>query len=148
MFSLHPYHPNDLEEVVQLWWRTWHQTFPDLQHPQPYTAWKVRFCNDIAVRGITWVAKLENQIVGFVVVVKEKGRLDQLFVDTAYQHQGIGSALLSKAKEICSQELTTDTLQRNIQARKFYERHGFRAGKLAVNKNNGQPNIEYHWSPF
>lgn len=121
---------------------------PDLQHPQPYTSWKIRFRDDIAVRGLIWVAELENQIVGFVVVVKEEGRLDQLFVDPAYQHRGIGSALLGKAKEICPQGLNTDTLQRNMQARTFYEHHGFRAGKLAVNKNNGQPNIEYHWSPF
>lgn len=148
MVKIRPYGLDDIEVVVQLWWQTWHQTFPDLEHPQRYTSWQERFRKHIAVRGLIWVAEVENQIVGFVVVVKEEGRLDQLFVAPAYQHRGIGSALLGKAKEICPQKLTTDTLQRNTQSRKFYEKHGFKAGKLAVNKNNGQPNIEYYWSPL
>lgn len=56
--------------------------------------------------------------------------------------------LLKKAKEACPQGLTLQTLQRNTQARAFYERHGFQPGKLGVNKINGQLNIEYCWLPL
>lgn len=147
MVNIRPYYPDDLEAIIQLWWRTWHLTFPDLQHPQPYTLWKTRFQDDIAVRGLIWVAELENQIVGFAVVVKKQGCLEQIFVDTAYQHQGVGSLLLNKVKEICPQGLTLHTLLCNTPARTFYGRHDFRAGKLGINKTNGLPNVEYHWSP-
>ena len=85
--------------------------------------------------------------MGFVVVIQAEQYLAQLFVDPMYQHRGIGSALFSKAKEICPQGLTIQTLQHNIQACLFYEKHGFKAGKLTTNKINGQPNIEYHWIP-
>ena len=145
--TIRPYVPKDLENTVQLWYRTWHQTFPHLEHPQPHNAWKVRFRDRLARRGEVWLAELENQIVGFVVVMKEEQELNQLFVDSVDQNRGIGSDLLNKAKEICPQGLTLQTLQQNTKACKFYEKHGFKAGKLAINEINGEPNIEYSWVP-
>jgi ribosomal protein S18 acetylase RimI-like enzyme len=147
MATIRPYHQKDLTEVVQLWYLTWHQTFPHIQHPQPYTDWVARFRNDLAVRGEVWVAEVENRIVAFAVVMQEEKLLDQIFVDPRYQYCGIGSSLLNKAKEICPQGLTLQTLQQNTQACRFYEKHGFKAGKLAINKINGQPNVEYNWIP-
>lgn len=148
MVRIRPYEPKDLEKIVQLWYRTWHQTFPNIQHPQPYSAWKSRFCDDLAVTGKVWVAEVEHHIVGFVVVIKEEQYLSQIFVNPEYQNCGVGSALLNKAKEICPQGLMLQTLQQNIRTCLFYEKHGFKAGKLSVNKINGQPNIEYHWKPL
>lgn len=145
--TIRPYQPDDLEDTVQLWYQTWHQTFPHLQHPQPYSTWKARFHNDLVVQGSVWIAELENWIVGFVVVTKNNQYLDQLFVHTDYHNRGIGSALLNKAKEICPQGLTLCTLQQNMQARAFYERHGFKVSKLSINKINGQPNVIYYWVP-
>ncbi|MEH2424181.1 MAG: GNAT family N-acetyltransferase [Nostoc sp.] len=147
MVTIRPYQLNDLEDTVHLWYRTWHQTFPDIQHPQPYFAWKVRFRDDLAARGDVWLAEVENQIVGFLVVIKEEQWLSQLFVDTTYQNQGISSALLDKAKAMCPQGLGLDTLQANMRACAFYEHHGFKVGKLSTNKINGQPNVEYYWMP-
>lgn len=147
MVRIRLYDPKDLEDIVQLWYQTWHEAFPNIQHPQPYCAWKSRFRDDLAVKGEVWVCEVEHHIVGFVVVIKEEQYLAQIFVDSQSQNRGIGSILLNKAKEICPQGLTLQTLQQNIQACVFYERHGFKAGKLSVNKINGQPNIEYHWKP-
>lgn len=135
----------DLEAIVQLWFKTWHQTFPNIQHPQPYSAWKERFCHDLMIRGEIWVAELENCLVGFIVVFKEEQELNQIFVDPQYQNQGVGSILMNKAKEICPQKLKLTTLQQNKRACHFYEKHGFKAGKLSVNKYNKQANIEYNW---
>lgn len=90
---------------------------------------------------------MENRIVGFIVVMQEEQCLEQLFVDMAYQNQGIGSALLEKVKVICSQGFKLHTLQQNMQARAFYERHGCKISKLSTNTINGQPNVEYYWLP-
>lgn len=147
MATVRPYQPDDLEDTVQLWDQTWHQTFPHIQHPQPYSEWKTRFRNDLTVRGSVWIAELENRIVGFVMVIKEEQSLDQIFVDPTYQNRGIGSALLNKALAICPYGLTLQTLQQNTQAIAFYERHGFKAGRLSINKINGHPNVEYSWVP-
>ncbi|WP_375497013.1 GNAT family N-acetyltransferase [uncultured Nostoc sp.] len=147
MVTIRPYQLNDLEDIVRLWYRTWHETFSPIKHPQPYSLWKARFCDDLAVHGDIWLAEVENQIVGFVVVLKEEQWLSQLFVDATYQNQGIGSVLLAQAKAICPQGLKLHTLQANMQACKFYERHGFKFSKLSTNKINGQPNVEYYWLP-
>ncbi|MFQ4142782.1 GNAT family N-acetyltransferase [Chlorogloeopsis sp. ULAP02] len=141
------YNPQDLEDTVQLWYRTWHHTFPLLQHPQPYSAWKIRFRDELAARGSVWVAEVKNRIVGFVVVMKEEHYLAQLFVAPSYQNRGVGSALVKKAKEICPLGLTLQTLQENTRACVFYERHDFQVGNLSINKINGQPNVEYYWLP-
>lgn len=147
MLTLRPYDLRDLEDAVELWYRTWHQTFPDIQHPQPYRAWKTRFRDDFTVRGDIWVVEVESSLAGFVVVIKEQLYLDQLYVDLIYQNRGIGSSLINKAKEICPEGLKLHTLQQNTKACRFYEKHGFRAGKLSINEINGQPNIEYQWRP-
>ncbi|MBV6628117.1 MAG: GNAT family N-acetyltransferase [Rivularia sp. (in: Bacteria)] len=148
MLRIRPYDTSDIEAVIKLWWKTWHQIFPEIKHPQPYSSWKARFENDLMVRGSIWVAELDTCIAGFIVIIEKERELNQLFVDSDYQNQGIGKALLEKAKAICSQGLTLTTLQTNTKACLFYEKHGFKAGKLSKNKINGQPNIEYEWNPF
>ncbi|MBD6619546.1 hypothetical protein FNW02_27895 [Komarekiella sp. 'clone 1'] len=84
MITIRPYQTDDLENTVQLWYRTWHQTFIHIQHPQPYIAWKARFRDDLAVHGDIWIAEVEKKIVGFVVIIREEKWLSQLFVDKTY----------------------------------------------------------------
>ncbi|MGI0491414.1 GNAT family N-acetyltransferase [Alkalinema pantanalense CENA528] len=191
---LRPYQPQDAPAVVDLWHRTWHQTFPDLQHPQSYAGWQTKFQQELLAQAVIWVAAIAepandlindsvgnpignqisnltgdpiadqsnhqrigipqqadndrpDRIVGFVAVVLETQFVDQLFVDSRYHDRGIGSALLNQAKQLCPQGLTLDTLQINLKARKFYERHGFKPGQFSVNAFNGQPNVKYHWQP-
>jgi hypothetical protein len=55
--------------------------------------------------------------------------------------------LLNKAKELSPNGIYLDTLQRNSNARRFYERHGLLPGQTGINPNNGQANIEYRWTP-
>lgn len=38
MTTIRPYQADDLENIVQLWYQTWHETFLNIQHPQPYIA--------------------------------------------------------------------------------------------------------------
>lgn len=143
--TIRAYQDSDLNEIVQLWYQTWHQTFPHLKHPHPYSVWKERFQAELASSGSIWLAELQTRIVGFIAILPAQQFIDQLFVDVNYQSQGIGAALLNQAKTICPQGLSLHTLQENVRARSFYERHGFKPGKLSVNAFNRQPNIEYIW---
>ncbi|MBD2776581.1 GNAT family N-acetyltransferase [Iningainema tapete] len=147
MLTIRHYIDDDLDEVVALWYRIWTNTFPTLKHPQPFDEWKKRFQNDIAKLGSVWVAETQDRIVGFVVLMVAEKKLAQIFVDVDAQRMGVGTALLNKAKTICSDGLSLTTLQHNLHARKFYEKHGFIAGCLGVNLINKQPNIEYTWNP-
>ncbi|BAZ33520.1 GCN5-related N-acetyltransferase (plasmid) [Cylindrospermum sp. NIES-4074] len=144
--KIRDYQPEDLENIVQLWYGTWHQTFPHLQHPQTYSEWKQKFY-ELAENGDIFVTEVENSIAGFAVILTKEQCLSQLFVDKNYQNLGIGSALLNVAKRLCPQGLNLYTLQENLKARAFYEKHGFQARKFSINEFNGQPNVEYYWEP-
>jgi putative acetyltransferase len=117
-------------------------------HIEPLEAWKSRFKDDLAKHNIVWVAELQSRIVGFIVLNGKERTLEQLFVDVNVQRIGIGTALLNKAKTICPLGLSLTTLQQNVQARKFYKKHGFVAGKLGINPVNSQESIEYTWIPI
>lgn len=144
---LRPLEEHDIGNVVALWYRAWHHAFPDLHHPDPLSTWERRFRDDLVRRGTIWVAEVCDSIVGFIVVMRQDNYLDQMFVDPAHHQQGIGTLLLVKAKELCPHGLVLHTLQKNAPARKFYERHGFTAGRRGSNTINGLPNVEYRWQP-
>ena len=144
--KIRSYQPDDLENIVQLWYGTWHKTFPHLQHPQTYAGWKQKFY-ELVENGEIFVAEVGNQIASFAVILTKKQCLSQLFVDENYQNIGIGSRLLNRAKILCSQGLKLYTLQENIKAREFYEKHGFKIRTFSINEFNDQPNVEYYWIP-
>jgi ribosomal protein S18 acetylase RimI-like enzyme len=135
----------DLDEVVALWYRSWTKAFSDLKHPQSFEQWKVRFQNDYANNAEIWIAEISNKIVGFVIIVDNE--IAQIFVDVDIQRKGIGTILINKAKQISAKGLKLTTLQQNIHAHHFYEKHGFLVGKMGMNPINGHPNIEYFWNP-
>ena len=145
--ELRPYAPADLDDVVGLWYRTWHATFPELVHPQSQAQWRARFRDDIAAAASVWVAAVDGRIAGFFALDEGRGYLDQFFVDPAAQGHGVGGALMAKAKALCPLGLTLHTLERNRHARAFWERHGFRLVGAGVNPVNGQRNLEYRWMP-
>ncbi len=133
----------DLDEVVALWHRSWTDAFPNLKHPHPFEQWKARFDHDYAKQDGLWVAVIQDQIVGFIVVIDSV--ITQIFVDVDRQRAGIGTVLLNQAKKMYPNGLSLTTLAQNRQARLFYEKHGFAPGTAGINPINGQPNLEYHW---
>ncbi|MDQ2903405.1 MAG: GNAT family N-acetyltransferase [Ktedonobacteraceae bacterium] len=144
---LRPYHPDDCEAVVRLWYEAWHHNFPDLSHPWTYAQWRERFQDKVTARASVWVAESAGQVIGFLVLRESDSSLDQIFVAPALQHQGVGTLLLNKAKALSPAGLSLDTLLRNTRARRFYEKHGFQPGWVGMNPNSGLPNIEYRWTP-
>lgn len=84
------------------------------------------------------VAVAGERIVGFIAVNGDW--VDQLYLDPAWTAQGIGRRLLSQAT--VSMPLC---FQANTGARRFHERHGFRAEALGDGSNNeeGLPDILY-----
>ncbi len=72
--------------------------------------------------------------------------VDRLYVDTPAQEKGVGSALMDQAKALSPDELRLVTLERNEQARRFYERRGFVAynhGRSPAPEN--EPTVWYRW---
>jgi GNAT superfamily N-acetyltransferase len=86
-----------------------------------------------------------GQILGLIAL--RQILIDQLFVGIKNQRQGVGAALLAKAKERSPDQLRAYTFQKNSHARAFFEKHGFeiiRAGVSPPPEN--EPDLEYFWS--
>lgn len=95
--------------------------------------------------GETWVAREAGRILGFLCLDSED--LDQLYLLPGQFRRGIGSLLLAKAKELSPERLHLFTFQRNMAARAFYQRHGFRLVDLNDGERNeeGEPDALYEW---
>jgi putative acetyltransferase len=146
---IRPYRPDDLDPVVDLWYASWHATFPDLRHHEPKSEWRRRFETEIAAEERVHVAELDGQIAGFLAVKDRgsgQGYLHEIFVAPECQGQGIGSTLMALAKELAPAGLRLHTLQRNTRAAAFYEHHGFVVVSTGIGRV-GLPNAQYAWPP-
>ncbi len=91
--------------------------------------------NRIVRRHEVWVAEERGEIVGFAALSER--RHEHLYVEPGWQARGVGSALLAHAKERRPDGFDLWTFQRNEGARRFYERHGFRADLVTYRKPLG-----------
>ena len=82
---------------------------------------------------------------GFASVLS--GVLEHLYVAPRLQGQGLGALLLAAAKEKSPRGLRLHVFQRNLSARRFYERRGFKLVELRDGSSNeeGEPDAVYEW---
>ncbi|SIN99951.1 GNAT family N-acetyltransferase [Vannielia litorea] len=91
-----------------------------------------------------WVACDGETAVGFIAI---KGDwIDHLYIAPSHWHQGIGTALLAKARA-ASPFLRLWTFQGNAMARAFYARHGFEEVELTNGAGNEEqtPDVRMEW---
>ena len=93
-----------------------------------------------------WVGTLEQQVVAYLAM---KGSyIDRMFVDPSRWRKGWGTRLIIFAKSLSPNGLELHTHQENGPARKFYEKHGFKAVHFGTSPPpESAPDVEYHWKP-
>ena len=94
-----------------------------------------------------WVAGDGDGIRGFAIL--SAGQLLQLHVAPDDQNRGVGTLLLDKAKERLPEGFSLWTFQKNVGARRFYERHGLEPVRLTDGEGNEErePDVQYAWRP-
>jgi putative acetyltransferase len=75
-------------------------------------------------------------IVGFIALVGNQ--VGGLFVDPAFQGEGIGRLLVDHARSLHA-ELELEVFAKNTGARRFYERYGFRRIDELIHEETGHP---------
>jgi GNAT superfamily N-acetyltransferase len=91
-----------------------------------------------------WVAD-SSRVVGALMVLDQEW-IDQLYVDPIATGRGIGGALVEHAKRLRPTGLKLWTFQSNLDARRFYEAHGFLAAATTTGNNEEQaPDVCYEW---
>ena len=91
------------------------------------------FSTHVLTHDTVWVAESSDEIVGFCAF--GDGWLNHLYVQPSLHRSGIGSALLRIAIRECD-SLKLWVFQQNVQARTFYESHGFALVKLTDGSEN------------
>jgi ribosomal protein S18 acetylase RimI-like enzyme len=138
--------PEDAAAIAEIYLGGFHATY---EFPLAHTDDEVRgwVAAGLLPATETWVATHADEVVGFVSL-GEHG-IEQLYVAPGRTGRGIGTRLVELAKDRRPAGLRLHTFQVNGGARRFYERHGFRAVGTTDGSSNEerQPDIEYAWGP-
>jgi len=147
MLTVRDFSEPDFDELVALWHETNLLSYPYVRAHQEHTLADALhfFRSNILAECHVWVAESSShQYLGLLALSGPWIR--QLAVFRPFQRQGVGTALLQKAREHSPGQLRLYTFQRNIAARAFYERHGFSAVAFGVSPApEAEPDIEFWW---
>lgn len=101
--------------------------------------------------GHTAVAVTRDQLVGFVSTEAgtDASWIAQLYLSPDWIGRGIGLQLLDHARAALAPPVRLYTFAENQRARRFYERHGFRAIAVSDGSSNEErcPDVLYEWTP-
>ena len=138
------YLPKYGRELVQMWRNSFEQA---LGIRDPHTLEEqLRFLDHDLIRSHSIVIVLEKdagKVVGFLAATTDM--ISNLYVHVDYQHKGIGSQLVNIAKQNSNGRLRLFTFERNKNAQRFYEYHGFKIVARGFEKSWQLADIEYEW---
>jgi GNAT superfamily N-acetyltransferase len=142
------YQPNDFESVVISWRVSREMSLPDFQLRKGHFFYEDMdyFRDHVLVDNTVWVAvDSTNRPVAFMAI---KGDfIDHLYVHPGFWRKGIGEQMLAHARTLSPHHLWLYTLQSNINARAFYEKHGFRAVEFGLSPApESEPDVKYEWN--
>ncbi len=140
------YKPEDFDDITRLWFEAESAAMPKLMARMGYKLDDARefFQRAVIPENQIWVYERDGVALGFLAIQGEF--IDRLYVDPAYHRQGIGQALLSKARKLLPKHMWLYTHVANKMARAFYEKNGFVAEKFGVSPApESEPDVEYHW---
>jgi GNAT superfamily N-acetyltransferase len=139
---------DEIDAVVELWHETRKatHTFIALEKGITLDHSRAAFLEKILPLCSLWVASEADDLLGFLAI--RGSYLDRIYVRPSVQRRAVGTALLAKARELSPLGLELHTHQKNIKARSFYEKHGFRAVRFGTSPPpENEPDVEYHWRP-
>ena len=136
----------DFDQLVARWHETNLASYPYNEVQQRHTLADARafFRNKLLPACDVWVATRSGVLLGMLAFEPPWIRHFAIFAE--HQRQGVGTALLEKARERSPAEVRLFTFQRNVPARAFYEKHGFVAVAFGISPAPElEPDVEYRW---
>jgi ribosomal protein S18 acetylase RimI-like enzyme len=140
------YKTEDFDDITRLWFEAETVAMPKLMARMNYTIEDAReyFQRAVVAEDQIWVYEHNGIPLGFLAIQGEF--IDRLYVDPAYHREGIGQALLMKARQLLPKHMWLYTHVANKMARAFYEKNGFVVEKFGVSPEpESEPDVEYHW---
>jgi len=137
--------PSEAGLLAALWLRSRRASIPSIP-PTVHTDEEVHQWFEEAVLPTceVWVADSSGAAIALMVLNQEW--IDQLYVDPPVTRRGVGGALVEHAKRLRPTGLKLWTFQSNLDARRFYEAHGFVATATTEDNNEEHaPDVCYEW---
>lgn len=145
---IRPFKISDEARAAEIWLKSGLDEYtylPQFQALDDTKALRV-FHKIIALECDIWLETRESLVRGFIAY--QGSLIDRLYIDPDYQRQGVGTALITHAKEKYPAGLELCTHQQNSRACQFYEKHGFKAVKYGISPPpESVPDVEYQWRP-
>ena len=91
-----------------------------------------------------YLAMLDKVVVGLMAT--DGTWINQLYIHIDYQGKGIGSRMVSLAKQLSSGSLSLHTFEVNLKARRFYEKHGFSMVGRGRDNEENLPDVLLTWN--
>jgi putative acetyltransferase len=134
---LRPFIPSDSSALARLWYASWLSTGVPAANKVTQEDLLERVAAESALGWSVTVAEIGDELVGFLTLKPEEYRLDQLFVAPEHKGSGIGARLFALAEEAMPGGFALRTASTNVQARRFYEKHGMRLDRLEPHPVHG-----------
>lgn len=142
--QLRRYRPEDETASIDLWHRTWQQTYPQIDFAARLAWWRERWRKDLVPKAAIVVAEQDGALTGFVSIDGD-GYLDQLVVEPAQWGSDAARLLVDEAKRLSPSGITLLVNKDNARAIRFYERNGFAHAGDDVNPTSGRPVLKMIW---
>jgi len=127
---------NDIDIVMQIWKKENIRAHKFI--PEEYWENNYNYVKEILPNAEIYVYIYKEKIIGFIGL--NSNYIEGIFVDTNNQCNGVGTALLSKAKED-RDSLKLKVYQKNINAINFYKKNDFIITSENIDENTEE--IEY-----
>ena len=140
--ELVPYSDSFLKALVRLWRDSFEEAVGIID-PHPIEDQKQYFIDEILPNTDVLVAVIGRKVVGFIAASRDS--INEIYVHTEQQGQGIGTKLLRWAQEKSNGKLELYTFERNKKSQQFYESKGFEVTERNKTEAWMLDDIKYEW---
>jgi ribosomal protein S18 acetylase RimI-like enzyme len=136
-----------VDDLVAMW-RASFERGVGIVDPHSIVEQREYFLRQVLPHNEVRLALSGTELLGFVAASTRS--VAQLYVRVGFQRRGIGTQLITWAKEQSGGTLWLYTFARNVAARAFYEGHGFTVISEGFEETWQLEDIKYQWvrSPF
>lgn len=131
----------DIDNIMKIWLETNIEAHDFI--PPSYWENHYDMVKEMLPRASIYVYEMDKQIVGFIGIADHY--IEGIFVAKKYQSQGIGSQLISYAKESHA-SLTLQVYQKNTPSISFYKKENFKIIEEKIDAQTKEKELLMSWS--
>lgn len=136
---------SDHEILAEIWEAAWTETMPTIDFSARRQLILDQLSESETGRYRLRVAETHGARVGFLLIERHSGLIEQVAVHPARWGAGVAKALIEDAKAHSRGHLTLFVNQQNPRAVQFYKREGFEILGSGTNPSSGLPTFRMEW---